>query len=101
MFENNQLAISRYIIRVDDMNLSNDEDKDLQDFLALTAMLEEFDEVAEGRGTKKLSEDDKQLLQSLARGNCKKKDMEKATRLAASNIKAIEFLAKCLDPKPL
>lgn len=78
------------------MTASKDTD-DLNEFRLLTDILDSFDEVGEGRGASPISEADKKLLQKLSAGDCSKEEAETATKLAANNRVAIEYLAICLD----
>lgn len=80
------------------MNLS-DETDDLKEFRFLTDILESFDEVGEGRDAFPISDADKELLRQMSKGDSSKEEVERATKLAATNRVAIEYLATCLKDK--
>lgn len=71
-------------------------DIDNEEFLILSELLDLGDETGEARAAAPLSDEEKELLQKLARGACNKDEKKKATVLAASNATAMEFLAECI-----
>jgi len=68
-----------------------------EDLRLLAKLFDDLSETGEGRGSSELTTAEKDLLKKIAAGTGSKKEISTATRMAADNRQALEFLAALMS----